>query len=218
MVKPTRETGKATNPGQLKKLPRPSITAVRKAAKVTPARFEAKAAEKIEAKRKEHKQVRAAVSNAKTAKKTSRAVQSQPRTRMLTAEYFLAIVLAIVGLFYGDATYEVKMKQFIVRLTGISALFFILALAGASERAAKPVIYFGALVDIGMIFFIFRPGNLATQPNAPEMKTLSEPYYVTHPLDVGQGDTSNPPPNSGTGKGNTGNATPPGPNTGGRPA
>lgn len=82
--------------------------------------------------------------------------EMRPKTRMLAAEFIAAVVIATVFLFVGDKSYHEKMSRFFVQLTGITGIFFFLALLGNSEKAGKWVVPFGLLIDLSMIGVLMR--------------------------------------------------------------
>lgn len=133
---------------------------------------------------------------------------------MLTGEYALALAIAIIALFYTDATYEAKMKTFIIQLSGISAVYFILSMSGVSEKAARIAIGFGGLIDLAMLFHVFKIKK-SSSANAAEMTTEAKPFWTTNPNSVAQGNISNATPGPVTTA--PPNATPVKPGTGARP-
>lgn len=78
----------------------------------------------------------------------------RPRVRMLAAEYIVAIFLAIIALFWGTGSYHDRIGKFFLQVTGLSALFFILALTSNSERASRAAIMFGALIDVVLLLSV----------------------------------------------------------------
>ena len=94
----------------------------------------------------------------------------------LTAEFLIAFTLAVVALFFfkSDSS-EIDETQFVMRATGVCAIFFVLAIAANSERMAKPAVIFGALIDLAMLLNITAThvknknssSTTSTQSNAP---------------------------------------------------
>jgi len=101
----------------------------------------------------------------------------RPRIRMLATEYIVAIVLAILILFFSDGSYHDKMARFFLQITGISALFFLLSLTASSERAARTAIMFGLLVDLAILLN-------ATRKVAPALSTQGKPKKIAK-IDIG---------------------------------
>lgn len=86
----------------------------------------------------------------------SREIITKPRIRMLAVEYIAAIFMAVIALFFADGSYHDKMGKFFMQLTGLSALFFVLALTGTSIKAGRAAIMFGALVDVAILLNVTR--------------------------------------------------------------
>ena len=87
--------------------------------------------------------------------------EMRPKTRMLAAEFMAAIVMAIIMLFLhdGEKTYHQRMTRFFIQMTGITGIFFVLALSASSEKAARYVIPFGLLIDVSMLVYLFKQGG-----------------------------------------------------------
>ena len=103
--------------------------------------------------------------------------EMRPKTRMLAAEFLAAIIIAVIFLFVSDKSYHEKMSRFFVQLTGITGIFFFLALLGNSEKAGKWVIPFGLLIDVSMIGFLMRNhgGDVITRSLGGTPKSKPEP-------------------------------------------
>lgn len=80
----------------------------------------------------------------------------KPRIRMLATEYIIGVALAIIALFYAQGSYHEKMGKFFVQITGLSALFFVLALTSGSAKASRSAIMFGALIDVVILLNLIR--------------------------------------------------------------
>lgn len=157
--------------------------AAKHVAKATPvgrvAETAAVGVEKVRARRVEAKEARTAQrTRVKTAVQREEAritaantLIRRPRIRMLAAEYLFGILMAILLLFFGPGSYHVKMGKFFLQITGLSALFFVLSLTAASERASRTAIMFGALIDIVLLL------NL-TKKVAPNLKHGGGPATI----------------------------------------
>jgi hypothetical protein len=136
--------------------------------------------------------------------------EMRPKTRMLAAEFIAAIVIATILLFVGDKSYHEKMSRFFVQLTGITGIFFFLALLGNSEKAGKWVVPFGLLIDLSMIGFLMKNSGADVITRSlggiPKNKPGSgEPTPTPHqggtggPIRVTSAETYNAPHPGGTG-------------------
>ena len=146
----------------------PPARAAKHAAKATPVGRVAEGAATVVAKgqqkRAEHREertqqkqlVKANVRRETARIQASREIITKPRIRMLAAEYIAAILLAILALFFADGSYHEKMGKFFLQMTGLSALFFVLALTGTSIKAGRAAIMFGALIDIVILLNVTR--------------------------------------------------------------
>lgn len=159
------------------------------AAKMTPAGRVANAAgtvvakgqkrhvENVQAKQAHKARVKSAVERESAKLEASQELIRRPRIRMLAALYIVAILMSVLALFYAKGSYHEKMGKFFMQMTGLSALYFVLALLGTSERAARTAIMFGALVDVVILLNITRkitpnlkPGGTPTPIPAAELK------------------------------------------------
>lgn len=116
--------------------------------------------------------------------------EMRPKTRMLAAEYMGAIVMAIIMLFLhdGEKTYHQRMSRFFIQMTGITGIFFVLALASSSEKASRYAVPFGLLIDVSMLIYLFKQGganviNRATGVTSDEYNQIleSEAESAAHP-------------------------------------
>lgn len=140
----------------------------RHAAKMTPAGRVANAAgtvvakgqqrhvEKTQARATHKARVKSQVERESAKLEASRELIRRPRIRMLAALYIVAILMATLALFFAEGSYHEKMGKFFMQMTGLSALYFVLALLGTSERAARTAIMFGALIDVVILLNITR--------------------------------------------------------------
>lgn len=148
-------------------------------------------------KRAEHKQQKQLYkSNLRTEKrrlKVANYLEFRPRARMITAEYLVAIILAVVHLFYDDKSYHAKMSRFFVQMTGITGIFFVLSLLASSEKVARPAIAFGGLIDLSIFFWVFKSGGASVINNAlgvvPEQGAAAGPGTRLEP---GEGSPAGP--------------------------
>lgn len=86
-----------------------------------------------------------------------------PHTGALFAEYFAAAVVISLALFTETATqgYSATISKVMIRLTALTSVFFVLFLLQGSKRGAQAAIWFGLLIDVGVVFTAAR-GNLFT--------------------------------------------------------
>lgn len=181
---------KRTRPTSHVKKPAPARVA-KHAAKVTPVGRVAEAAgtavAKGQQKRQESKEARTAHKarvksqvERETAKlEASKQIIRKPRIRMLAVLYIAAILMAVLALFFAEGSYHEKMGKFFMQMTGLSALYFALALLATSERAARTTILFGALIDIVILLNITRKitPNLTKQGTPTPISQQDLPDY-----------------------------------------
>ena len=170
------------------------------------AKVKAAPAAKVQARSAKKELVGKTVAKAAVRSKADSLILAAPRVRMLTAEYLIAVILGMIALVYMDGTYTDKMRKFVIQMTGISAVFFVMSIAGVSEKAAKVAIMFGALIDLSILFHTVKVKKTQT-PNAAEMTSEAEPFWTTDPNGVAAGNISNAIPGQGS-TGSTQNATP----------
>lgn len=77
-----------------------------------------------------------------------------PRVGALMAEWLFGVVVISVTVPLQGAQngYGKTITDIMFRLTGLTGFFFVLALMGNSQRAARFVVWFGLLVDLGILF------------------------------------------------------------------
>lgn len=77
-----------------------------------------------------------------------------PASGALFAEYFAGAFIITIELFTKSATegYSTVMSRVLIRLTALTSLFFVLFLMSGSKRGGQFAIWFGLLVDLGIIF------------------------------------------------------------------
>jgi hypothetical protein len=82
----------------------------------------------------------------------------------LFAEYFAAVVIIILDLFtQGPAKgYTTTMAKVMIRLTALTAVFFVLFLMTGSKRGGQAAIWIGLIIDLGVVFTAARAQTLAT--------------------------------------------------------
>lgn len=91
--------------------------------------------------------------------KSGRAMQ--PHVRILVAEWVLAVLLigVTVPSERGGKGYADMMGTMMLRLTGLTGIFFALSLIGTVQRAARFAIWFGFLIDLGIIYHATTSGS-----------------------------------------------------------
>lgn len=140
--------------------------------------------------------------------------EMRPKVRMLAAEYVFAVVVCILFLFVPDKTYHEKMSRFFIQMTGVSGVFFMLALGSSSEKTSRWTIPFGLLIDVAMLIHLLRQNiipnlvnpNLGKLPDHIEipdgipisyetqLDTYNQADYVP-PFEIVPGITTNIPEN-----------------------
>jgi hypothetical protein len=85
----------------------------------------------------------------------------QPSVRILVVEWVLAAILITVTVpsEKGGKGYSEMMSTMMLRLSGLTGIFFALALIGTSQRAAKFSIYFGFIIDLGILYHAATSGS-----------------------------------------------------------
>jgi len=85
---------------------------------------------------------------------------------ILLAEYFGAVVIIVLGLFTKGPGqgYHQTMADIMLRLTALTGIFFILFLL-AGTKGGKAAVWFGLLVDLGVIFTATRENVLTDTAN-----------------------------------------------------
>ena len=155
----------------------------------------------------EHQKTSSAVRGKYRRDKVVGLAEMRPKTRMLAAEYMAAIIIAVIFLFVSDKSYHEKMSRFFVQLTGVTGIFFFLALLGNSEKAGKWVVPFGLLIDLSMIGFLMRShgGDVITRSLGGTPKTPPpgsggpEPTNPGGPVKIISAETYNAPHPGGSG-------------------
>jgi hypothetical protein len=89
---------------------------------------------------------------------------SGPATGALFAEYFAGALIITFQLFTDTPSrgYLPTMSKVMMRLTALTAVFFVLFLMQGSRRGAQFAIWFGLLVDLGVIFTAARSQTFTT--------------------------------------------------------
>lgn len=87
-----------------------------------------------------------------------------PASGALFAEYFAGALIISLDLFTKSATagYLGTMSKIMMRLTALTAVFFVLFLMTGSQRGGQAAIWFGLLVDLGIIFTAARSQTFTT--------------------------------------------------------
>lgn len=78
----------------------------------------------------------------------------QPHVRVLVVEWLLAVILITVTVpsEKGGKGYPDMMATMMLRLSAATGIFFALSLIGTAQRAAKFAMWFGFIVDLGIIY------------------------------------------------------------------
>lgn len=78
-------------------------------------------------------------------------------SRVVSAEFGIAITLAVLALFFGHE--DKAGTKFVMRMTGLSGIFFILALSSNSEKIGRYVMGFGLLIDVALALHLVVSGD-----------------------------------------------------------
>lgn len=89
---------------------------------------------------------------------------SGPATGALFAEYFAGALIITFQLFTDTPSrgYLPTVSKVMMRLTALTAIFFVLFLMQGSKRGAQFAVWFGLLVDLGVIFTAARSQTFST--------------------------------------------------------
>jgi len=108
----------------------------------------------------------------------------------LLAEYFIAAFVISFTLFTKGPSkgYQDTITNVILRLSALTAVFFILFLVASSERAGKAAMWFGLLIDLAVVLNAYKDDfftgfkSIATgQPMAVDTATLTASTNLTDP-------------------------------------
>lgn len=110
--------------------------------------------------RKARKQTRSTITTARGTSSRSRGRKlsigklDSPRSGALFAEYFAAALVITLDLFVKSPSegYLSTMSKVMMRLTALTAVFFVLFLMTGSKRGGQVAVWFGLLIDLGVIF------------------------------------------------------------------
>jgi len=94
--------------------------------------------------------------------KAPRSSAGTPKIGVLIAEWLLAVVLIVVTVPMSGSTkgYQATITSIMMRLTGLTGIFFALALIGTSQKAARFPVWFGLIIDLGIIYHASASGGL----------------------------------------------------------
>lgn len=87
-----------------------------------------------------------------------------PASGALFAEYFAGAFVISIGLFTKSANdgYLPTMSKIMTRLTALTAVFFVLFLMTGSKRGGQVAMWFGLLIDLGIVFTAARGQTFTT--------------------------------------------------------
>lgn len=75
-----------------------------------------------------------------------------PVVHTIAAEFAVGYMIAVIALFFRPPDSDrPRSTEFVLRVTGLSAIFFILSLAANSPKMAAPVKYIGFFIDLAML-------------------------------------------------------------------
>lgn len=84
---------------------------------------------------------------------------SGAKTSTLIAEWLIAVVIIVWGVFDGTKDYISAMKDLIYRLVAVSVVFFVLALIMRGQSTSKVAVAFGAIIDLALILDVGGKGT-----------------------------------------------------------
>lgn len=89
---------------------------------------------------------------------------SGPHTSAIFAEYIAAVVIITLGIFVkgGAQGYSQVMSNVMMRLTALTAVFFVLFLLAGSKRGGQAAVWFGLLIDLAAILTAARSQTFST--------------------------------------------------------
>lgn len=112
-----------------------------------------------------------------------------PQSGALFAEYFGGALVIILGLFTKGPSkgYLDTMSEIMMRLTALTAVFFVLFLMQGSKRGGQAAVWLGLLIDLGIIFTAARGQTFSTTADIVSGKgTGVETAAMTSALTVPQ--------------------------------
>jgi hypothetical protein len=117
---------------------------------------------------------------------------------ILFAEYIGGAVVISLELFTQGANrgYTASMSRVMIRLTALTAVFFVLFLMQGSRRGAQAAVWFGLIVDMGIVFTAGRGQTLSTTADIVSGKGV-QGITLTSAGDIQGGSAGsgiNPPP------------------------
>lgn len=80
-------------------------------------------------------------------------VDFEANTGMIAAEYLAALFIVFLGVLRKDKGYHDKMHSTFFQLTGISAVYFLLALLSVGKKSARFAVTFGLLIDLAILLW-----------------------------------------------------------------
>lgn len=89
---------------------------------------------------------------------------SGAHTSSIFAEYIVAVVIISLGIFVrgGAQGYTVVISNVMMRLTALTAVFFVLFLMAGSKRGGQAAMWFGLLVDLAIVLQAARSQTFST--------------------------------------------------------
>jgi hypothetical protein len=89
---------------------------------------------------------------------------NSPQSGALFAEYFGGALVICLDLFVEapSAGYATTMSKVMIRLTALTAVFFVLFLMTGSKRGGQAAVWMGLLIDLGIIFTAARAQTFST--------------------------------------------------------
>jgi hypothetical protein len=117
---------------------------------------------------------------------------------ILFAEYIGGAVVISLELFTQGANrgYTASMSRVMIRLTALTAVFFVLFLMQGSRRGGQAAVWFGLIVDMGIVFTAGRGQTLSTTADIVSGKGIQD-IQLTSAGDIQGGSAGsgiNPPP------------------------
>lgn len=86
-----------------------------------------------------------------TLPKLGKAKGKAPQVSTLIAEWLIAVIVILWGIFSGNKSYEETIANAMWRLTALSGVFFVLALVMRGKNTGRVAVAMGALIDLALI-------------------------------------------------------------------
>lgn len=111
----------------------------------------------------------------RTGKRGFKVLSGREHGGVLIAEFIAAVLIMVIGtLTRGPGKgYQVVMSELVIRLTALSMVFFVLFLL-APTKAGKAAMYFGLLVDLGVLLTATQQGVISDLASVVQGQPLKD--------------------------------------------